>query len=169
MNRPLKGDCAEYYFTYINQVPDGDIFAQLSESIKSTQTFFAAIPESRADHRYAPDKWSIKQVLSHMLDCERVFSYRAFCMSRREPENLNSMDQDLYVDSIDLGTRTLPSLMEEFALCRAANILMFGGFTDDVWQRTGRASGNPFTVKVFPWILVGHELHHVKVLKERYL
>ena len=169
MNRPQKSDCEEYYFTYINQVPEGDIFQIMEMQMPETISMLENLSDEKTEYRYQPNKWSVKEVLGHVIDAERVFAYRALCIARNDPAALPSMEQDDYVKFGQFGHRTIRDLCEEFHHVRLANIVMFKSFDEEVLMRRGIASGFEFTVRSFPFILAGHERHHQKVLRDRYL
>ncbi len=166
--RPAPTEHAEYYARYVACVPEGDVLAHLRQQAEATRTILQGVSETRAAHRYAEGKWSIKQVVGHMLDTERVFGFRALAFARRDPSPLPSMDQDAWVDAAAFDARPFASIATEFRAVRAATVAMFASFTQDVLMRTGIASGNPFTVRSLVWIVAGHELYHLRILAERY-
>lgn len=141
----------------------------LELQLDRTLKLFAGIDEETAQYRYKPDKWSIKEVVGHIIDTERVFGHRAFSIARKEPEPLPSFNQDEYVRNANFSERNLSELSEEFQLLRKSNIAMFKGFNDEIWLRKGIASGFSFTVRTFPFILAGHENHHFNILLGQYL
>jgi len=166
---PDSTEAAEYYFTYINQVAAGDIVKTLEEQAGRTLELLRGISEERSAHRYAPDKWSIRQVLSHINDAERVFVFRAFWFARGYDTALPSFDQDVAVVSADPDARPWSSHVEEFRAVRAATLPFFQSLSADAWSRRGVASGNPFTVRALAYITAGHVAHHLRILQERYL
>ncbi len=169
MKRPDAGDCAPYYFLYIDQVPAGDVLAMLEAQAAETMRLLEGVSEGQADFAYAPGKWTIKDVLAHVIDTERVFAHRALCFARREPAVLPDMDQDHWAASSGASHRTLASLLAELRLVRASTVAQFRGFDPDMLERVGTASDVEFRVRSFPWILAGHERHHRGVLEQRYL
>jgi len=169
MKRPDASEYDAYYGLYVGQVPSGDIFSTLREGVRTTVALLSELPPEWATYRYAEDKWSLADVLGHVLDAERVFAYRGMCIARGETADLPSMDQDLYAAGSNAGSRPLASLLDEFAAVRRASVALFAGMDPAVATRQGRASGFPFTVRTFPWILAGHEIHHRKVIEARYL
>lgn len=169
MNRPQKSECEEYYFTYINQVPEGDIFEIMETQMPETISMLENLSDKKAEYRYQANKWSVKEVLSHVIDVERVFAYRALCIARNDPAALPSMEQDDYVKFGKFEQRKIKDLCEEFRHVRLGNIVMFKSFDEEVLMRKGIASGFEFTVRSFPFIIAGHERHHQKVLRDRYL
>jgi len=167
--RPEPSEYDDFYAGYVAQVPDGDVLELLKEQGASHRELFAAIPEEKHDHRYAPGKWTVKEVIGHLIDTERVFAYRALAFARGDAAPIPGMDQDEYMAGADFGRRSMASLIDEYHHLRAADVALFGSFDEAVLDRTGVASGVPFTVRALLWIVAGHERHHLGVLKERYL
>lgn len=166
---PDRTEAAEYYFTYINQVAAGDIRTTLDTQLPETLALLQGISEEQSLARYAPDKWSIRQVVSHLNDCERLFVFRAFWFARGFDTPLPSFDQDAAISVADADARPLSSHVDELRTIRAATLAFFRTLPDDAWARRGVASGNPFTVRALAWISAGHVTHHVRILRERYL
>lgn len=169
MNRPASTEYAPYYQTYLKKVPDGDIIQILAQQMEETQGLIKSLPPGKADFSYAPGKWSVKEVIGHMVDTERVFAYRALCFSRNERTPLPSFEQNDYVENANFVQRTLADIAEEFRLLRMSNIIMFRSFDEDIKMRRGIASGVEFTVRAIMYIIAGHELHHRGILQKRYL
>ena len=169
IQRPAKGEYADYYDVYVSKVPDGDILEILANQIVDTMTLLRGISEEKASHRYEPDKWSIKEVVGHVSDIERVFSYRALAFARCDKAPLPGIEQDDYAANANFDKRTLGDIAGEFQAVRTSSLAMFGSFDDDIVAHVGNASGFDFTVRSIAYILAGHELHHIEVLKERYL
>jgi hypothetical protein len=169
MTMPERTEAADYYFTYIDKVGRGDICAILEAQMGETVAFLRGIPDERSLHRYAPDKWSIRQVVGHLNDAERVFAFRAFWFARGFDSSLPSFDQDIAVTSAGSDARSWPSLIDEFQTVRAASLSLFNNLPADAWMRRGTASGNPFTVRALAYIVAGHVAHHVGIVRERYL
>lgn len=169
LRKPHPGECNEYYFTYIDQVPDDDILPLLARQRDLVAELFTSAPPAKHEFRYAPGKWSLKEVLGHVIDAERVFAHRAFCIARRDPADLHDMDQEAYARGARYHDRSLATIIDEFRAVRSANLSLFDSFTDDDWARSGRAAGRSFTVRTFPYILAGHERHHCKTVRDRYL
>jgi hypothetical protein len=169
VNRPDKSEHQPYYSTYIDLVPDGDILGILRSSIAETWGLLAKRPGAIARHRYAPGKWSVAEVINHLVDSERTFGFRAFWFARKGAGELPSFDQDQFVEEGPVAARSLENLFDEWWTVRASNLSLFETIGDEASTRTGIASGYRFTVRTFPWIIAGHELHHRKQLKERYL
>ncbi len=167
--RPEPREAAEYYFTYISQVPSGDIRQVLTSQAQDILPLFEAITEVRAAHRYAPDKWTIRQVLSHVNDTERVFATRAMWFARALPEPQPSFDQVVAIANADADARSWASHVAEFKAVRSATLALFNDLPAAAWSRRGVASGHEVTVRALAFITAGHLVHHARVLRERYL
>jgi hypothetical protein len=167
--KPQTNEYAPYYEKYVSLVPEGDVAETLSRQGEETLALLQGIGEDRAGHRYEPGKWSIKQVVGHIVDTERIFSYRALAIARGERQPLPGMEQDEYMAGADFDSRTLADLAEEFSHVRRANVLMFRNLDAAAWTRRGTASDNEVTVRALAYIIAGHEAHHVRILRERYL
>jgi len=167
--RPAAEDAAPYYFTYIDQVPEGDVLAVLAGGVAETRHLLEGLAPEREHHRYAPGKWTIREVLGHVIDAERVFGYRAFHMARGDRTPLPSMEPDDYAATAGADRRPVVELLDELDLVRRGHLALFGGLDAEAWERTGIASGVPFRVRALPFILAGHEIHHRRGLAERYL
>ena len=167
--RPAPTEYAPYYAGYVRLVPDGDVLDTLERQLGDTVHLLGGVSEARADHRYAADKWSIKEVVGHIVDTERIFAYRALCFARGDAGPLPGFDQDAYVANADLAGRTLRDLVGELVHVRRGNIFMFRGMGDEAGARAGVANAVTFTVRAIPWVLAGHERHHVAILREKYL
>ena len=166
---PDRSEAAEYYFTYINQVPAGDISEVLAAQAADTVAVLSAIAEEESVKRYAPDKWSIREVVSHINDCERLFVFRAFWFARAFDTPLPSFEQDIAASAARADERSLRSHVDEFRAVRDSTLAFFRGLPAEAWMRRGFASGNPFTVHALAYIAAGHVAHHVRILRERYL
>ncbi len=167
--RPGPDEYAPYYAAYIAGIPEGDIVDRLENQGEATCRLLADVPEDRGNHRYAPGKWSLKEVLGHVNDVERVFALRALAFARGERAPLFGMEQDEWVAAAGFDRRTLRSLAAEFRAIRGATLHLLRGLAPGDWPRRGTASGVEFTVRAIPWILAGHERHHVAVIRDRYL
>ena len=167
--RPAKGDYGEYYQKYIDLVKGDDIFRILVEQNMDSQNVLNSFSESKGNYKYAEGKWTVKEVIGHMMDVERIFAYRALCIARGETNPLPGMDQDMYVSNGSFNKRQLFDLNYEYRLLRESNILLFGGFDKSVLQKKGTASGYEVTVLALMFMTVGHEKHHLNVLMERYI
>ena len=166
--RPSNTEYAPFYASYVASVPDGDIVEMLESQHRETVEALRGISEERAGVRYAPEKWSIREVVSHLSDAERVFSHRALYFARGGAEPLPSMDEGSWVALSNADQRTLPDLAAEFAAVRGATVALFRSFTDGDFERAGIASSNLVSVRALAWIMAGHERHHLRILRERY-
>jgi uncharacterized damage-inducible protein DinB len=167
--RPGRGEAADYYFKYIELVDTADICGALATQRDETLAFLRSIPPAQGVHRYAPDKWSVNGVLSHINDCERMFTFRALWFARGFDSPLPSFDQDIAASHDAADARSLQSHIDEFISVRSATLDFFRHLPDDAWTRRGIASDNPFTVRALAFITAGHVTHHARILKERYL
>ncbi len=167
--RPAPDEYDDYYGLYIRQVPEGDVLEILAVEVERTGEVIRRVSPEREAFRYQDGKWSIREVLGHMVDVERVFAHRALWFARGVAEPLPGMDQDPWADISNAGERPLTDLYAELALTRMSNLAMFRSFDAESWLRRGTASGCEFSVRSIPFILAGHEIHHRRVLKERYL
>lgn len=168
MQRPGPGDHASFLQAYIDRVPDGDLLAHLERQAKATCGLLAGVGEAKGAFAYAAGKWSVKRVLQHIVDGERLFCYRALCIARGEYGPLPGFDENLYAQNDGTDGLLLHDVMAEFAAVRVASILLFRGFDGLAWTRRGSANGHAIAVRSLPWIVAGHELHHLAVLRERY-
>jgi hypothetical protein len=166
---PDRTETAEYYFTYIDKVAAGDIRAILELQEGETLAFLRGISEEDSLRRYAPDKWTIREVLSHVNDAERVFVFRALWFARGFDTPLPSYDQNIAISAAGANERPWASHVDEFRTVRAATLTFFRSLPPDAWMRRGVASGNPFTVRALAYIVAGHVTHHTNILRERYL
>jgi DinB family protein len=167
--KPERSEAAEYYFTYIDKVPEGDICRILESQSTEIPALLEAIPEPQSDYRYAADKWTIREVVAHLNDCERLFVFRAFWFARGFDTPLPSFDQNVALAGAGANHRSWNSHIDEFRAVRAATLAFFRDLPGEAWDRRGIASDNPFTVRALAYIAAGHVVHHVALLKERYL
>jgi len=167
--RPSESEYAPYYETYVSLVPEADVLGALERQAAETCALLRSISEERAGHRYEPGKWSIKQLVGHMVDAERIFAYRALAIGRGELRPLPGMDQEEYMAGADFDARTLESLAEEFEAVRRSTLLLLRHLSPEAWARCGTASDNEVTVRALAYIIAGHEAHHARILRERYL
>jgi len=167
--RPSPDEYAPYYHKYVDLVPAGDVLATLAEQGMAAGDLWTGLGEARAGWRYAPGKWSLKEVLGHLLDTERVFALRALWFARGGAGPLPSMEQDDWVAEGRFEARRIADLAAEYAVLRRASLLLFRSLDAGVHGRRGVASGREVTVRAFPWLIAGHELHHLAIVRERYL
>ena len=167
--RPESDEHAPYYQKYIDRVPDGDIAATLASQVENTLSFLRTVSEENAGRAYAEGKWTIKQVLGHLIDTERIFTYRALCVGRNDKTWLPGFEQDDYVANANFNARTLESFIEELVSVRRATVNLFKHFTDEEWRRRGIANQKEISARAIAYMAAGHELHHLEILKTRYL
>jgi len=167
--RPEKNEYAAFYETYISLVKGDDILSVLKKNKIETQNILAEVTEEKAHFRYAEGKWSIKELVGHMIDTERIFAYRAQRFARNDQTPVEGFDQDPYIENADFDNCRFTDLIAEFTFVRDANILMFQNFPNEAWTRSGTASENSVSVRALAFMIAGHELHHLNILKERYL
>ena len=168
ISRPAADEHVEYYAKYIQLVPGDDAMEALRTQIGDTVRLLQPLDESRALHRYAPGKWSIKEVVGHLADAERVFAYRALRFGRADATPLPGFDENTYVPAGRFDTRPLAELVQDYEAVRASSLALFRGMDGEALLRRGAANGNPISVRALAWILAGHELHHRGILTERY-
>jgi len=168
-SRPQASEYAPYYERYISKVPDGDIVGTLGRQLEETLALIRGIPEARGDFRYAEGKWSIKELLGHVIDSERVFAYRALRFGRGDVTPLSGFEQDDFVRGADFNKRSLSDLAEEYEHVRRATLSLFGSLDASAWDRRGTANDNEVSVRGLAFIVAGHERHHVEILRTRYL
>jgi hypothetical protein len=167
--RPDANEYATYYDRYVALVPEGDVLTILNEQLKETLGLLRGIPESRAGFRYAPEKWSIREVVGHMIDTERVFAYRALRFARNDKTPLHSFEQDDYIRNATFDAFPLAELADEFERVRQSSVFLFKHLDEAAWLRTGIASDNVVSVRALAYIMAGHELYHAEILRNRYL
>lgn len=167
--RPNRDETNDYYYHYIDLVPEGDIRQILQAQRDDTLAFLKSIPESRASHRYEPGKWSVAEVAGHINDAERLYTMRAFWFARAMETPLPSYESDFAVTTSKAAERAWGTHVDEFAAVRGSTLALFGNMPEEAWMRRGVASGYPFTVRSLAYIAAGHVIHHVRILQERYL
>ena len=167
--RPQSTEAAPYYFTYIDQVTGDDITSIIDRQLDDSMALFDGISEETSQRRYAPDKWSIRQLLNHISDTERAFAFRALWFARGFDAPLPSYDQNIAAAGADADRIPWAAHVEEFRRVRLGTISLLRNMPAEAWMRTGIASDNPFTVRAMAFIIAGHVAHHVAILRERYL
>ena len=165
--RPLPGEFNPYYDKYVSLVPSGDVVGLLEQQAPETVALFKSL-STKADFRYAPGKWSVKEMLGHLNDTERIMSYRALRIARGDKTPLAGFEQDDYIRDGNFGQRTLADLLDEFLAVRQATVALFRHVDAEGGARTGVANNSPASVRALAYIIAGHELHHRKVLQEKY-
>jgi uncharacterized damage-inducible protein DinB len=169
MTRPKTNEAADYYFKYIDLITSDDVVGSFKEQLADTVEFLNGISEEQSLHSYAPGKWTIREVLNHVNDGERLFLGRAFWFARGFEDALPSFDQDVAVRYAQSNDTSWSQLVDEFKTVRAATISFFDTLPKDAWLRSGVASDNPVTVRALAYIIAGHVAHHTNVLREKYL
>lgn len=168
VGRPGSDEYGAFYAGYVGRIGDGDIVRILADQAGELGDLLDRLGPEGAGHRYAPDKWSVAEVVGHLADAERIFGMRATCIARGETTPLPGFDENAYVAEGGFDHRTIDSLRREFELLRGANVMMFAALADDRWRREGTASDASVTVRALAWIIAGHLDHHLAVLGERY-
>jgi hypothetical protein len=166
---PERSEAAPYYFTYIDRIPGTNIVSVLEKQLNETSAFLSGISEEQSLHRYAPDKWSFRQVLNHLNDTERMMLFRAFWFARNFDSPLPSFDQNIAVGAARADDYSWTTHLHEFGAVRQATLTFFRNLPDEAWLRKGIASDNPFTVRALAYLIAGHVSHHLAIVKERYL
>ena len=169
IGRPQKTEAAPYYFTYIDRVPGDNVMPLLESQWEDLSPLLSSISEEKSLHRYAPEKWSIRQLLNHITDTERAFAFRALWFARGFESPLPGYDQDVAASGAQADAVSWAAHVEEFRRVRLATTALFKNMPPDAWMRKGIASENPFTVRAVAFIIAGHVSHHVAILRERYL
>lgn len=169
MTFPQTNEAATYYFPYIDLARTDDIVSFLKDQLAEMTSFLEGITEEQSLHRYAPGKWSIRDLWNHVNDGERIFLSRALWFARGFTDPLPSFDQEIAVAGANADDIPWAELVEEFKTVRLATLSFFRNLSPEAWSRTGIASDNPFTVNALAYIIAGHAAHHMNVLKERYL
>ena len=166
--RPAASEYAPFYHGYVEAVPDGDIVELLRSGGRELVEAIGRIPEDRGGFRYGPEKWSIREVLGHLIDAERIFSYRALRVGRGDRTPLASFDENAYVKTASSDARTIADLVRELAAVREATVLLFESLPDEAWGEQGVASGKDVSLRALAYITAGHARHHLRILRERY-
>jgi len=167
--RPNQNEYPRFYATYVNTVPDVEILSQMEQQSAEGLAFYQNIPSDQWDKGYAPGKWTLKELLVHMIDTERIFAYRAMRISRGDKTPLPGFEQDGYVVQSNANERNTADIIEEFNTLRQSTLCLFKSFSEEMIGRTGTASNGTISVRAQMYIIAGHELHHLNIIKERYL
>jgi hypothetical protein len=166
--KPPPGEYASYLERYISLAPDHDILEAIEQQRRDTILLLSCRDERDGDYRYAPDKWNVKEVLGHVNDCERVFAYRALRIARNDSTPMEGFEQDDYVRNAPFASGTLAALIEDFIAVRRATVSLLRNLDEAAWLRRGVANKNEVSVRALAWIIAGHELHHRRILEEKY-
>lgn len=166
--RPTQAEYAPYFAGYVSLVPEAGVVEVLEHQLAEVPASVAAVPAARETFAYAAGKWSIREIIGHLADAERVFGYRAFCIERGDQTPLPAFDENEYAARSDAGRRPLAELLAEFTLVRQANLVFLRRVDDAGWRRVGTASGKSVSVRALAYIMAGHVRHHLGVLDARY-
>ncbi|MFD2823609.1 DinB family protein [Lacinutrix iliipiscaria] len=158
-----------YYMTYISKVGDLDLIEGLQSSFKTTASFFEVLPDDKFEYAYADKKWTVKEIIQHLIDAERVFAYRALRFARGDKNSLPGYDENAYAPLSLANNRTKEALLDDYSSLRQSTINLFQSFTDHMLMQIGSASGGEMSVRAIGFVIIGHEIHHCEVIKERYL
>ncbi len=169
IKRPVENEHHPYFNRYLSLVPEGNILNILERQTDDLEELLSTLSEEDSFFSYAEGKWSIKELLGHLVDTERIFGYRALRIARKDSTELASYDENKFVDDANFNNQPLDNLIEQFKVARLNNILMFDSFDEEALQLTGIAGGNKLSVRAIAYILAGHVFHHTNILKERYL
>jgi uncharacterized damage-inducible protein DinB len=170
ISKPVEGEYAPYTIMYISLLPDdGAVLDHLKDNYASLRKFILSLPENKLSYRYAADKWTIKEILVHIMDTERIFAYRALRFARNDKTALPGYEQNDYVPYSRANERSLTDIFEEYAAVRSATLAQFESFHEEDHLRDGIANGNPASVRALVYQIAGHELHHWNLIKERYV
>lgn len=167
--RPAPDEYAPFYAGYVNQVPDGDVVEAMIGGVEIAAALLHGIGDDRGDFAYAPGKWTLKEVLLHCADAERIFTYRALRIARGDQTPLPGWDENAYTPMSGAGARTMDSILDELESVREATVTLFQGLPAESWSRVGTSNGKAITVRAIAWITAGHLLHHLGIIQERYL
>jgi hypothetical protein len=169
LGRPEPDEYSPYYSGYVRAVPEGEILVLLRDQLAETEALLREFRGDHADHRYAPGKWSVKEIVGHMADTERIFAYRALRFARGDRTPLPGYEQDDFVRGGNFAARALPEIAGELRSVRMASITLFAGLSEIALMRRGPANNVEFSVRALAWIIAGHERHHTKIIRELYL
>lgn len=169
MQRPERSEYDPYYETYVSLVPETEVTPVLSGQPTELQDIFTGMPEEKGTYSYAEGKWSIKELLGHLIDGERMFAYRVLRISRGDKTPIEGFEQDGYIENAHSNDRSFAELLEEFKLLRRANVLFFNNLDDEAWTRVGTANEREISVRALAFIMAGHIRHHMEIMKTRYL
>ena len=167
--RPHASEYDPRFERYMNLVPEESIHAALEQQHRETMRFVGRVPESIVDYRYAPGKWTIREVIGHVLDTERILGFRLLSFARGDENPLMRADEELYVRNGDFSRYPMKEWLDEFSLLRKSNIALIRHLPDEAWERTGTVSGLPISVRAISYFLVGHERHHIRIIRNMYL
>lgn len=166
--RPAETEYASFYSGYVSLVPETDIVPVLLGQVAELERVAGSVRAEREGYRYSPGKWSVRELFGHLTDAERVFGYRAFCISRGEKISLPGFDEKVYVAESNYDRRRLAELLTDWTTARQSNLRFLESLDETAWRRSGNANGSPVSLRAIGFIMAGHVRHHLKVLSERY-
>ncbi len=169
MPKPSPSSYPAYFKNYVDQVPDDELTSGFTNQLPVIESVLASISEEKSMYAYAPGKWTLKELLQHMIDTERIFNYRALCIARKESVSLPGFDENTYAEHSHANSRTWQSMAEEFLAVRRTTEQLYASFTDEALEASGISNNNPVTVNSLGFISIGHFYHHKKIMEERYL
>ena len=167
--KPLSEEYPAYFEKYIDQVPEGNLLDILISQLEETTSFLSSLEETQWNYRYAPGKWTLKEVLGHISETERIMSYRLLRMSRGDQTPLPGYDEDEYVKEACFHSHSATDLLEEFRAVRHSTYTLIRGLNEEGWGRKGVANNKEISVRAIAFIIAGHELHHMKIIKDKYV
>ena len=169
IKRPENTEYPKYYANYIDKVQGDDLFAAMQATHRDTQALISSLSEEKLQHRYAEGKWTIKDIIGHLMDAERIFSYRALRFARNDKTDLPGFDENEYVPASNANDRPIHDLLAEFTVVRASTLSLLKSFSEEMLGQIGTANKNPISVRAIAYVIGGHEMHHLAVIKELYL
>lgn len=170
MTRPQPAEYHTFYSGYIQNVPEGNFLQMLKENSLQVKSFFSSVKKEKHDYRYEAGKWSVKQILLHMMDTERVMSYRALTVARGDVNTeLPGMDENLFASNASVAGRSIEDILNEFQVIREATTYLFGYMNEEQSQLKGKVLGHAITPRALGYIIIGHAIHHMNIIRQRYL
>ena len=169
LGRPQVGEYPTRYHRYIDLVPEENVSAAMAEQLETTAAFLQRIPDIHADRRYAPGKWTTREVIGHILDTERIFGYRLLTFARGDNVTVPRADEELYVRNADFSRYPLADWIDEFTQVRRSHMVLLRHLAPEAWTRTGNTSIGPITVRAMAYVMLGHERHHLRIIADKYL
>ena len=169
ITKPEPGDYSPFAAGYVGLVGDNDVINMLEQQMDTSYQLFRGLTDEQGLYAYAPGKWTLKEMLVHMMDTERIMAYRALRVARNDKTNLPGFEQDEYTPYLYANERSIANIMEEYELVRKSTVALFNNFDESAFARVGFANGAPFSVRAALYIIAGHELHHMQIIEEKYL
>jgi hypothetical protein len=167
MSKPQPHEHAEYHVRYISMVPDGEIVKTLASQLSDTLPLLRGVTEAQGNTKHAPYTWSVKEVVGHLVDTERIFGYRALRFARNDQTPLPGFEENDYVRNANFDACSMKALVDEYETLRRSHLHFFGNLSEEAWSRSGPANNTPITVRAIAFIMAGHELHHTAILRKR--